>query len=52
MANIHVNRSGNAHLNVGNSDSSNVRTGNTTMPKYVGARAEVTRTGDGVRIWH
>lgn len=41
MANIHVNGLGNPRIN----------TGNTTMPKYVGARAEVTRTEDGVRIW-
>lgn len=51
MANIHVNRKGNSNLTIGSSSNANVRTGNTTMPQYVGARAEVTRTGDGVRIW-
>lgn len=51
MANIHVNRSGNPNITVGGQTNSRVNTGNTTMPKYVGARAEVTRTGNGVRIW-
>lgn len=51
MANIHVSRTGNANINVGGQTNSNINTGNTTMPKYVGARAEVTRTADGVRIW-
>ena len=51
MANIHVNRLGNPNINVGSQSNPNINTGNTTMPKYVGARAEVTRTENGVRIW-
>lgn len=54
MANIHLNGSGNANLIFGNNgrrDGKCVNLADPTMPKYVGARAEVTRVAEGVRIW-
>lgn len=41
MANIHLNGSGNPHINM--SDPS--------MPKYIGAEVEATRVENGVRLW-
>lgn len=42
MANIHLEGSG---------GGGNITFGKTTMPKYVGAKAEVTRVEGGIRIW-
>lgn len=42
MADIHLNPSENANIRFG---------GDTSMPKYVGARAVVTRVSNGVKIW-
>lgn len=53
MAHIHLNSScsgGNITLG-SNGGSNNFSLHDPTMPKYVGARAEVTRTEEGVRIW-
>lgn len=53
MADIHLNGSNNPHLNLGNSNSNsgNVALSDSTMPRYVGARATVTKVNNGVRIW-
>lgn len=53
MANIHLNSSSNGgHISLGsNSGSRNVSLHGPTTPKYVGERAGVTRTEEGVRIW-
>ena len=42
MANIHLKAS---------CSGGNIKLNDPTMPKYVGARAEVTRTEEGERIW-
>ena len=53
MANIHLNGSGNSHISLGNSNNNNgnVSIADPTMPKYVGARAEVKRVDTGILIW-
>ena len=52
MANIHLNTNGNAHLNIGTgSNGGSMSTSNSSMPKYVGARAVVERVEEGIRIW-
>lgn len=51
MANIKLSRTGNANIHIGTQSSGGVAVSDSTMPVYVGARAVVTRTTDGVRIW-
>lgn len=54
MANIHLNGSGNARISFSNpstSDDSNIGLKDPSTPKYVGARAVVTRVQNGIRIW-
>lgn len=52
MANVHLSVSGNPNIHLGNDDTqSRVGLSDPSMPKYVGARAEVTRVAEGVRIW-
>lgn len=50
MAEIHLNTSSQPTIEVGTTRRRNVGVGDPTMPKYVGARAVVDRTEDGVRI--
>ena len=53
MANIHLSTSGNGgNIRIsGNGNQQSVKVGDPTMPKYVGARAVVTRDENGVTIW-
>lgn len=53
MANITLTTSGNSHIDLSDPTTHRqaVDLADSTMPKYVGARAVVTRVENGVRIW-